>query len=557
SADQAGLVAALRKDRPETDSFLAALAKAHVRGVEVDWAPLYAPAEARTRVDLPTYAFQHQRYWPRPGVGGTGDVRATGLNPAEHPLFGAAVALADVDGYLFTGRLSLGAHPWLAGHALGGTVLLPATAFVELALHAGHRVGCGHLEELTLQAPLVLPERGGVQFQLAVGAADTFGRRPVNLYSRPQEVSADELWSDEPWLRHATGTLAPAPATRPAEPDLAQWPPADAERAETGELYDSLAAAGFSYGPAFQGLRSVWRRGEELFAEVALPEGERAEAAEYGLHPALLDAALHPLGLGTFVSDTEQGRMPFSWTGVTLHATGAHALRVRLTAAGTDGVSLTVADAAGEPVASVDSLVLRPVAAPDAAADQGGRHDSLFRVDWSVVSVPAPVSSGVCAVLGEDVLGLRGSLERAGAAVAVYEDVAALVAAVDGGALVPEWVLVTCAAGVGSSGGAAGAVRDALSGVLGVVGEWLAFEGGVGSRLVVVTSGAVGVGSGDVVSAGGLAGASVWGLLRSAQSENPGRVVVVDVGGGAEAVVSVPGVLGLGEPQVAVRGDVV
>ncbi|MER5306062.1 beta-ketoacyl synthase N-terminal-like domain-containing protein, partial [Streptomyces lasiicapitis] len=553
---QTGLISALRKDRPETDTFLTALAKAHVRGVDVDWTPLYAPAESRARVDLPTYAFQHQRYWPRPGTGGTGDVHATGLHPAEHPLFGAAVALADMDGYLFTGRLSLASHPWLAGHALGGTVLLPATAFVELALHAGHRAGCAHLEELTLQAPLVLPERGAVQMQLAVGAADTFGRRPVNLYSRPQDTSSEDLWSDEPWQRHATGTLAPAPAARPADADLTQWPPADAERAETDALYDSLAAAGFSYGPAFQGLRSVWRRGDELFAEVALPDEERADAAEYGLHPALLDAALHPLGLGTFVSDTEQGRMPFSWTGVSLHATGASELRVRLTAAGTDGVSLSIADTSGAPVAAVDSLVLRPIAAPDTDAGQSVRHDSLFRVDWNVVPAPGSVSAGGYAVLGADELGLRAALEGTGATVAAYADVAELAAAVDGGATVPESVFVTCDAET-RDGDTAGSVRASLYDTLRIVGEWLAFDGGDGSRLVVVTSGAVGVGSGDVVSAAGLVDAPVWGLVRSAQSENPGRLALVDVDGSAAALGQLPGALELDEPQVAVRGDVV
>ncbi|QCX80416.1 Phenolphthiocerol synthesis polyketide synthase type I Pks15/1 [Streptomyces sp. YIM 121038] len=555
-AAQAGLVGAVRKDRPEPDAFLTALAKAHVRGVTVDWAPLYAPVESRRRVELPTYAFQHQRYWPRPAVGGVGDARATGLNPADHPLFGAAVALADMDGYLFTGRLSLATHPWLAGHALAGTVLLPATAYVELALHAGHRVGCAHLEELTLQAPLVLPERGGVQMQLAVGAADAFGRRPVNLYSRPQHVSADDLWSDEPWLRHATGTLAPAPAARPADADLAQWPPAGAERADTEALYESLAAAGFRYGSAFLGLRSVWRRGDALFAEVALPEEDREEAGAYGLHPALLDAALHPLGLGTFVSDTEQGRMPFSWTGVSLHATGASALRVRLTAAGTDGVALAVADTDGQPVAAVDSLVLRPIAAPDTGAEQGGRNDSLFRVDWSVVPAPAAPAGGAYAVLGADELGLRGVLEGAGATVAGYADVAALAAAVEGGAPVPESVFVTCVGGQHADGTAA-SVRASLNSTLGVVGEWLSFEGGEDSRLVVVTSGAVGVGAGDVVSAEGLVDAPVWGLLRSAQSENPGRVTLVDLDGTAASLTQLPALLALDEPQVAVRGDVV
>ncbi|MEU2560356.1 SDR family NAD(P)-dependent oxidoreductase [Streptomyces longispororuber] len=554
-AAQSGLVAALRKDRPETDTFLTALAKAHVRGVTVDWAPLYAPVACRRRVDLPTYAFQHQRYWPRPAVPGAGDARATGLHPADHPLFGAAVALADMDGYLFTGRLSLASHPWLAGHALGGTVLLPATAYVELALHAGHRVGCAHLEELTLQAPLVLPERGAVQLQLAVGAADALGRRPVNLYSRPQSAAADDdLWSDEPWLRHATGTLAPAPAARETGTDLAQWPPAGAERADTAALYDSLAAAGFRYGAAFQGLRSVWRRDGELFAEVALPEEERDGADAYGLHPALLDAALHPLGLGTFVSDTEQGRMPFSWTGVTLHATGATALRVRLSAAGTDGVALTVADTHGAPVATVDSLVLRPIAAPDADTGHGTHNDALFRVDWTVVPAPAPAAGGVHAVLGADVWGVRAALEGAGASVAAYADVAALAEAVGGGAPAPECVFVTCAGAEG--GDTAAAVRRSLYDTLATVGEWLSYEDGEDARLVVVTRGAVGVGSGDVVSASGLIDAPVWGLLRSAQSENPGRLALVDVDGSAAALAQLPVLPALDEPQLAVRGDV-
>ncbi|MFF1700187.1 beta-ketoacyl synthase N-terminal-like domain-containing protein, partial [Streptomyces sp. NPDC058257] len=551
-AAQSGLIASLRKDRPEPDTFLTALAQAYVRGATVDWTPLYAPFENRSRVDLPTYPFQHQRYWPRPAIGGIGDVHASGLHPAEHPLFGAAVALADADGFLFTGRLSLPSHPWLAGHALGGTVLLPGTAFVELALHAGHRVGCDLLEELTLQAPLVLPEHGGVQMQLAVGAADASGRREVNLYSRPQRPhgpAPEELWSDEPWSRHATGTLAPA--GHPADFDFSQWPPADAEPVSTDALYDSLAAAGFSYGPLFQGLRSVWQRDGELFVDVSLPEteGDQDEAAAYGLHPALLDAALHPLGLGTFVADTEQGRMPFSWSGVSLFATGATALRVRLAAAGTDSVSLAVADAAGTPVATVDSLTLRPVAVPDGDAGQDGRQNSLFRLDWGVVSAPAVSSVGSCAVLGEDGLGLRAALEGAGVAVSVYADVAALAAAVSGGSVaVPERVFVGCAGG---------SVRGSLGAALDVVGEWIGFAGGEESRLVLVTSGAVGVGGGDVVSAEGLVDAPVWGLVRSAQSENPGRFALLDVDGSATSLSLVAAATELDEPQLAVRGNVV
>ncbi|MFD0444349.1 hypothetical protein ACFQ10_20740 [Streptomyces indonesiensis] len=124
---------------------------AHARGAAVDFGPLYAPYGPRL-VDLPTYAFQRRSFWLDAGPVG-GDATAIGLHAAGHPLLGAAVELPDSDGIAFTGRLSLQTQPWLADHAVMGTVLLPGTAFVELALRAGHHAGCDRLDELTLEAP--------------------------------------------------------------------------------------------------------------------------------------------------------------------------------------------------------------------------------------------------------------------------------------------------------------------------------------------------------------------------------------------------------------------
>ncbi|WP_172382410.1 type I polyketide synthase [Streptomyces sp. MNP-20] len=548
---QSGLIAATRKDRPEADAFLTALAQLHVRGIAVDWAPLYAPVESRRRVALPTYAFQRQSYWLHaPAL--TGDVTSAGIAAADHPLLGAAVEVAGSEARLFTSLLSADAHPWLGDHVVAGRTLLPGTAFVELAVRAGDEVGCDLLEELILEAPLVLPEDGGVQLQLWVEEPDDSGRRTFTLHSRRQNDVPDE-----PWIRHAAGVLAVGEAGRAArqDADLAQWPPAGATAVDTGELYAGFATAGLGYGPVFQGVRAAWRRGDEVFAEVALPEGERAEAGAYGLHPALLDASLHGLAFSTVGADGAGARLPFSWTGVSLYASGAATLRVRLTPAESGAVTLLAADETGQPVAAVDSLVLRALAAGEldaASADD----DSLFRVDWSVVSAPAVTAGAAYAVLGADELGLRGALEGTGATVAAYADVAALAEAVEGGAALPESVFVTCVGGE-HAGGTAAAVRTSLHEALTVAGEWLSFEGGADSRLVVVTSGAVGVGAGDVVSAKGLVDAPVWGLLRSAQSENPGRIVLADVDGTEAALALLPGALDLDEPQVAVRGDVV
>ncbi|MEU9993705.1 type I polyketide synthase, partial [Streptomyces sp. NPDC048045] len=371
SAPDAAFVPVLRGDRPETMAVTTAAGQLHVHGARVDFEVFFAGRGTR-RVDLPTYAFQRERFWPdvQPLIG---DVAAAGLGPAEHPLLGATVVLGGTDGVLLTGRLSVQTHPWLADHAVMDAVLLPGTAFLDLAIRAGDQVGCDLVEELTLEAPLVLPEIGSVRVQVWVGAEDASGRRELTFHS-----STGDVEDGRSWTRHATGVLR-AGGRSGGEP-LVEWPPAGAAAVELDGFYEGMADAGFGYGPVFQGLRAAWRKGEEVFAEVALPEGVKAEG--FGLHPALLDAALHATGL-TGEADAP-GKLPFSWSGVRLHASSATALRVRLSPAGSDGVSLTVADGSGAPVATIDSLVLRPAAPVQAATDE--RSDALFGVDWVSVS---------------------------------------------------------------------------------------------------------------------------------------------------------------------------
>ncbi|WP_425579523.1 SDR family NAD(P)-dependent oxidoreductase, partial [Streptomyces coacervatus] len=526
-------VPVLRQGRAEAESLTAALGVAQVRGVAVDWTAYFSGTGAE-RVDLPTYAFQRQRFWLEAPVGWVGDVVSAGLEAAGHPLLGAAVALADSDGLLFTGRLSLETQPWLADHTVMGAVLLPGTAFVELAIRAGDQVGCDRLDELTLEAPLVLPERGGVQLQLVVGAPDDDGRRSVDLYARPQDAPADQ-----PWTRHATGLLAVS-GVRRSSVDLSAWPPADAEAVDVTGLYEHLAAGGFGYGPVFQGLRAAWRRGDEVFAEVRLPEDRQSDAGLFGLHPALLDAALH----ATFVQDggDGQGRLPFSWRDVSLHAVGAGALRVRLAPAGADAVTLELADLNGEPVASVAGLTLRPVSADQLAGARSGHHESLFRLDWATVPVPetAPEATEHCAVLGDSALPLP---------YAAYPDLTALRAAADAGTAVPEYVLVPM--GGSADDDTARAARRTTHEALSLVQAWLDDERFASSRLVFVTHGAVATQSDAGVR--DMAHAPVWGLVRSAQSENPDRFVLADLDTEAGSYEALPGALASGEPQFAVR----
>ncbi|WP_320068416.1 type I polyketide synthase [Micromonospora sp. RTGN7] len=525
------VVPVLRRDRAEGSALLGALAEAYVGGVPVDWATLTGGGAAGRPVDLPTYPFQRQRFWPDAVTGSPGDLSGAGLAAPGHPLLGAAVRLAGADEVVLTGRLSVSSHPWLADHVIAGSVLVPGTALVELAVRAGDEVGAARVRELTVLAPLALPATGGVRVQVRVGGIDDAGGRDVTLYSQPDQDPEAE------WVRHAEGVLEPASA---AEPDLGAWPPVGVAETDLTGWYDALAGHGLSYGPVFRGLRRVWTGDGVVHAEVALPE-QVSGAAAFGLHPALLDAALHPIGL--LLADEAGGpRVPFGFSGVQVHASGASALRVTLTRAGS-GVRLVAADSSGTPVVSVDSLVLRELGAVPAAS---GVDRSLFEVSWRVEEITAVPASG-WVTLGDAPDDLPG--------VAAYPDVPALVAAVEAGQPAPSAVLVAVAAGAGP---VPEAVRAATTRVLAVAQAWLAAGVLADSRLVVVTRGAMAARDEDRVA--DLAGAAVWGLLRSAQSEHPDRIVLADADGPVDAgalgvlaaVAADPSTVG---GQLAIRAD--
>ncbi|MET9728156.1 type I polyketide synthase [Streptomyces zaomyceticus] len=503
---QAGFLAPLlRSGRPEAGTVAAALTGAILRGARPDWAS-YFPGAHRT--DLPTYSFDQGRYWLE-GAATPGDAEGFGLAAVGHPLLSAAVRVADRDAYLLTGRVSRRTHPWLNGHAVAGTVLLPATALLDLAFRAAEHAGCDTVDELTLAAPLILPERGAVQLQLVVGEPDASGGRTLAVYARP-----DQDDTEQPWTLHAEGHLATG---APAPQGLLAWPPAGATEVALDGVYDRLADAGYGYENAFQGLARLWKTDDELFAEVVLTEEHRKDAPRFGIHPALLDAALHPLLPG--VAEPEgTSWLPFSWSGVSLYATGATVLRVRLTLdrSGDDSlrVALTVADGAGAAVAAAESLLLRPLSA-DALRQAGSpARDGLFGVGWTAL----PATGTAPDRTGWALLADSGAGERC---------VRALGAALDAGAATPAVLLLrTDDAHTPDGATLPERARTAVRQVLQTVQDWLADDRLSETRLVVTTRGAVAAGPEDVTD---LAHAGVWGLLRSAQSENPGRITLIDL----------------------------
>jgi NADPH:quinone reductase-like Zn-dependent oxidoreductase/NADP-dependent 3-hydroxy acid dehydrogenase YdfG/acyl carrier protein len=610
---EAVVTGTLRRDDGGAERFLASLAEMWVHGVEVDWRVAFGGSGAR-RVALPTYAFQRERYWLQAHADGPGDQAPAGQSSLRHPVLGAAVGLAGGEQWLFTGHLSLQTHPWLADHTVMGVVLLPGAMFVELALRAGRELGCELLRELTLEAPLVLPAEGGVQVQVSVGEPEESGARAVTVFTRSEadDGAADADATQEEWTRHAGGLLArgdgslngTVPPERLAALATGAWPPPDAQPLEVDDLYDQLAARGYEYGPFFQGLRRGWQHGDDVFAEVSLPAEQVDQAGRFDLHPALLDAALQSSGLSVLAGrdggaggDAPDGdaaggvRLPFSWSDVHLHAAGAAHLRVALSTAEDGSLSLAMAGEDGALIASVGQLVGRPVSAGQLGGASTHR-DSLFRLRWeepseAVVPAGAPAEdlAGGLAILGTGSLAVDSAaaglaarspgLDRTPAAAdaVVYPDLGSLCEALDAGAPVPAAVLADFTSDpppFGASQSSAeeitAAVRAATHRALELLQGWLRDERlGSSSRLVVVTRDAVATEPGEDVP--DLAGAAVWGLVRSAQSENPGTFVLLDIdadedsaralsAGGLSAGVLVRalGAPAAQEPQMALRG---
>ena len=516
--DEVSAVALVRHDRPEAQSLVTGLATAWTLGTDLDWNTLLPVDETAAPVELPTYAFDRTRYWLERGTRGAGDLAGVGLTVVDHGLVAAAVEVAGGDSVVLSGRISAATHPWLADHTVAGTVLLPGTAFVDLVIRAGDQTSCGRIDELLVQAPLIIPTDASIELQVVVDAPDEDGHRAVGVYSRPHAAAGSV------WTRHAQATITPATDTT-ADADftaLRSWPPADAESIPVEDLYAELTGRGYGYGPTFQGLKAVWRTDDTLYAEVALPDGAHKDAARFGVHPALLDAALHSLRFHDAFPQ-EGVWLPYSWNGVTLHATGATTIRVALRSTGEDTLRITATDPAGQPVAHVDTMRMRETTAQHLAPAADTTH--LYTLRWTPLALQSAEATGA-AVLGADPLGLHTALADA----TPYADVAALTSALDAGTAVPSFAVLTVTTEDSEGDDTAQAAQDHAIRLLATVQTWLADTRLEDCRLVVLTRGAIGAAHDGEADADvhDLPASVAWGLIRTAQAEHPDRFVLLD-----------------------------
>ncbi|MDB1086974.1 SDR family NAD(P)-dependent oxidoreductase [Streptomyces sp. ACA25] len=527
------VVGSLRRGNGGLARLYRSAAEAFVAGVPVSWEAAY-PGEEGRWVDLPTYAFQRQRYWldtPR---------EATTESTSDHPLLDAVIDLPDdgeSGGVVGSGRLSLRRHPWLADHVVHGAVVVPGAVLVEMAVWAAGKARCDVVDELTLEAPLVLSRTADREIRVVVD-----GKRVISVHSRGE--------GDPGWTRNAVGVVGSGSGGTPREEDLAVWPPTGAVAVPVEGEYAGLSALGFDHGPLLRGLKEVWRRDGALFAEVELPAHGSVDPGRFRVHPALLHAALLPVGLRQGVDDPRaEGRLPYRWTGVRLRSAEPTALRVRLAPARENALSVTIADQDGVPVGGVESLTLRSVDVEELTELSFDHRDSLFQVDWVPFPVPAGEAPGRHAVLGASAT-ITASSAQGGKVFADLDELAA------SGGEIPPVVIAAFDRADAAAGDTPAVVERNLHRVLRWTQGWLSDDRFSDSRLVIVTRKAL---HDDQVPGTGTdpAAAAVWGFVRSAQTENPGRFMLVDTDDQPASWAGIPVVAASGEPQLKIRAGLV
>ncbi|MET7774142.1 type I polyketide synthase, partial [Nocardia sp. NPDC005366] len=497
------VVESLRRYDGGLRRFLASAAELFVAGGHVDW-PVVAAASGGRWVSLPPYAFQRRRFWSLPQS--NGDATGLGVHAVGHPLLGAWVETPDSGRVMVTGRVSLASMPWLADHAVAGRTVFPGTGFVELVAAVAERLGAAEIRDLAITAPLVLSDNA-VRMRIVVDEPDAEGRRAVRVFSRPDTDDIDDgpEGITGPWMAHAEGVVAPAAVAPGTEYDEASWPPVGAVALDTDGVYEQLARRGYEYGPAFQGLTGVWRDADEVCAEVELRGGE---ATGFGVHPALLDAVLH--AALTITGWDNCVRLPFAWSGLRVHAVEATRLRARIRVIGDETVSIRAMDVAGAPVLTVESLLLRSISPESLVGAAVQAPDGLHQMRWRAVE--------------------KGTYPDSGP---------------------HELKIFRCVSGEFASEVVTDA-HERTARTLDFLQSWLGGEPAAAARAVIVTRGAVDTGDSAVTD---VAGAAVWGLVASAQSENPGRIVLLDSDSDLDedAVAQVLGHVPDRETQVVVR----
>lgn len=488
--------------------FLKSAGQLHCAGVGVDWARYFADRPGGT-VPLPTYPFERKRFWVDPPriVGA-----APGVETIDHPILAGVARIAGSDERVYFGSVSTRTQPWLADHAVQGRILLPGTAFLELAAYAGGHLGGLDVDELTVVAPLVLAEARAVQLQIVVGGPDG-ARRKIAIHS----LGGDSENADR-WIEHASGYLTAEPQRAPVmETNEDAWPPAAAQEIDSAAVYDDLAMRGYHYGPTFRGMRRLWTTPNGFAAEIECPVALSDSVHSFVIHPALLDAGLH----GFAARETATGKLvlPFSWQGVTFSEVRSSRLRIEVSFTAELRARILVRDGHGARIGSIEDLTVRELA--ETAPAPNTVRDCLFAPVWA--RMPQPPTAGELPVTG--VLLGRRPIEIDAATVdvvAALDDFREIEKALATDSVRPVRLLILTPPVATDPEPDSALVSD----VLAVINSWIASSALPQARMLVLTRTAVRAAPADTVHP---PAAAQLAMIRSIQLENPGRITIVDL----------------------------
>jgi acyl transferase domain-containing protein len=556
-------VASLRRGRDERREMLAGVAALHVRGVPLNWSALTSERGGR-RIAMPTYPFQRERYWVDALGAGATARHATPL--PGHPLLGERRELASTPRtWVWEREIGLGSHPWLADHRVQGAAIVPATAYIEMALAAGSEVlGAGslHLQQIENLKPMILPE--GVSRRLQVTLSlDADGKARFAVHSRLALGAGDASAKVSAWTAHVTALLSVEDLVEneaASEQGLAAIEAARA-RCDTaiagGSFYAALAAKGNQWGPCFQGMDQVWIGENEAVGRVRVPAPLADEFARYRFHPAVSDACGHclvaTLSLGPSASAAGRafvaasiGEMRFHrspagrmlWTHACLKPQDDSEQRVRT-------CDLRVYDENGKLVSETLDARLWYLEGDDNTSRIGIPDDWFYQIHWEAKAIGAAgaraAEPGTWVVfadrsgVGEQIAarrtaGAKRTLlvtagdgwhlegDRAAVRPEVVEDYRRLVEAAGTPSVVVHLWSLDTAGSAAADDPIGGALRMRLTSLLQLLHALRAAPANPRPRVWLVTNGAQNVTEGDCCDAPW--NAAVWGLGRALSAEH-------------------------------------
>jgi acyl transferase domain-containing protein len=298
-------LASLRKDREVWPQLLSTLGTFFVLGAKPDWRAYDRPYRRR-RVTLPTYPFQRERHWLPVASADSGRKRTRAVG---HPLLGLCVPLAGrPDEHIWCGEISLERCPWMEDHRVQGVAVMPAAAYIEMAIAAAVEVVSELPVALTrIEIEKVLQLRPAAEFEIQTRLEkQVAGDIVFQVHSRRKQAKGD-------WTLHASGELRAdgiaVPATKFDASDREAFERRSTRHLDGPEFYRLRQELGNHWGPSFQGIRRVWqgREGEALSA-VTVPECIQNELSQYIFHPAFSDSFGHILMATMALNQSEGSR---------------------------------------------------------------------------------------------------------------------------------------------------------------------------------------------------------------------------------------------------------